>query len=362
MRGYKYRIFPTGEQSQLIDLTISHCRYVWNGFLALKEFRYNEFWEKLNYSDMSKLLTEIKKTDNFLNDVDTVALQQTLRQLDDTYKRFFKGLCKYPKFKSKKNPKNSYKTMKIKVEDGRIKIPKIGWLEFANSRNISGRIVSATISKTPASKYYISLTVDEAIEKLEPIDKEIEIGIDLGLKNFAVCSDGFEIKAPKPLWKYSARLKKLQRKLSKKPKKYTKNYEKLRLKIALLHEKIANIRKDFHHKLSTKLIRENQLICLETLNIKGMTKNHKLAKAILDCGFYSFVEMLKYKTNMYGRQIQFIDMFYPSSKTCSCCGNVKEQLLLSERVYVCEKCGAVIDRDYNASINILVEGKRLIRG
>lgn len=210
MKGYKYRIFPTEEQSQLIDLTISHCRYVWNGFLALKEFRYNEFWEKLNYSDMSKFLTEIKKTDNFLNDVDAVALQQTLRQLDDTYKRFFKGLCKYPKFKSKKNPKNSYKTMKIKVEDDRIKIPKIGWLQFANSRDISGRIMSATISKTPTNKYYISLTVDEAIEKLKPIDKEI--GIDLGLKTFVVCSDGIEIKAHKPLWKYSARLKKLQRK------------------------------------------------------------------------------------------------------------------------------------------------------
>lgn len=360
MRGYKYRIFPTEEQSQLIDLTISHCRYAWNGFLALKEFRYKEFGEKLNYADMSKLLTEIKKTDDFLYDVDAVALQQTLRQLDDAYKRFFKGLCKYPKFKSKKNPKNSYKTMKVEMEYNRIKIPKVGWLQFANSRDISGRVVSATISKTPTNKYYISLTVDETVEKLKPVGKEV--GIDLGLKTFAVCSDGFEIKAPKPLWKYSTRLKKLQRKLSKKPKRYTKNYEKLRLKIALLHEKIANIRKDFHHKLSTKLIRENQLICLETLNIKGMTKNHKLARAILDCGFYSFVEMLKYKANMYGRQIQFIDMFYPSSKTCSCCGSVKDNLLLSERTYICEKCGTIIDRDYNASINILVEGKRLIRG
>lgn len=360
IKGYKYRIFPTDEQKILIDKTISCCRYVWNGFLALKELRYNEFGESMNYSVMCKLLTEIKKSDDFLREVDSTALQQTLRQLDNTYKMFFKKVCRYPKFKSKKNPKDSYKSMKVKISGNQIVIPKVGKVDYANSRGINGRILSATISRTPTNKYFVSFTVDENVEHLPRTDKEI--GIDLGLKTFAVCSDGKEYTSPKPMWKYISRLKKLNRKLSKKRNKESNRYKKLKLKIALLHERIANIRKDFLHKLSTKLIQENQLICLEDLNVKGMTKNHKLAKAILDCGFGTFVGMLKNKANMYGRQIVQIDRWYPSSKTCHKCGAVKQDLTLKDRVYVCTECGEVIDRDLNASINILVAGRQLIRG
>ncbi len=360
MKGYKYRIFPTDEQKIQIDKTISCCRYVWNGFLALKEFRYKEFGETMNYNTMNKLLTEVKKADNFLHEVDSTALQQTLKQLDNTYKMFFKGVCKYPRFKSKKNPKNSYKSMSVKIKDNQIVIPKIGKVDYANSRSINGRILSATISRTPTNKYFVSFTVDEDVKHLLKTDKEV--GIDLGLKTFAVCSDGQEYKSPKPMWKYISRLKKLQRKLSKKKSKESNRYKKLKLKIALLHERISNIRKDFLHKLSTKLIQENQLICLEDLNVKGMTKNHKLAKAILDCGFGVFAEMLKNKANMYGRQIVQIDRWYPSSKTCSCCGHIKSDLKLSDRTYVCEECGIIIDRDFNASINILTVGRQLIRG
>lgn len=360
MKGYKYRIFPTDEQKMLIDKTIGCCRYVWNGFLALKEFRYKEFEETMSYNDMSKLLTEIKKTDDFLREVDSTALQQTLKQLDNTFKMFFKKVCKYPRFKNKKNPKNSYKSMNVKIKDSQIVIPKVGKVDYANSRNIKGRILSATISRTPTNKYFVSFTVDEDVEYLQKTDKEV--GIDLGLKTFAVCSDGKEYVSPKPMWKYIARLKKLQRRLSKKKNKKSNRYKKLKLRIALLHERIANIRKDFLHKLSTKLIQENQLICLEDLNVKGMTKNHKLAKAILDCGFGIFVEMLKNKASMYGRQIVQIDRWYPSSKTCSCCGHIKLDLKLSDRTYVCEKCGTIIDRDFNASVNILTVGRQLIRG
>lgn len=360
MKGYKYRIFPTDEQKILIDKTIGCCRYVWNGFLALKEFRYKEFEETMSYNTMCKLLTEIKKSDDFLQEVDSTALQQTLRQLDNTFKMFFKGVCRYPRFKSKKNPKNSYKSIKVKIKDNQIVIPKVGRVDYANSRYIKGRILSATISRTPTNKYFVSFTVDEDVEHLPKTDREV--GIDLGLKTFAVCSDGKGYTSPKPMWKYIARLKKLQRKLSKKKSKESNRYKKLKLKIALLHERISNIRKDFLHKLSTKLIQENQLICLEDLNVKGMTKNHKLAKAILDCGFGLFVEMLKNKANMYGREVVQIDRWYPSSKTCSCCGHIKSDLKLSDRTYVCEKCGTIIDRDFNASINILLEGRRLIRG
>ena len=309
---------------------------------------------------MSKLLTEVKKADNFLKEVDSTALQQTLKQLDNTYQMFFKKKCRYPKFKSKKNPKDSYKSMSIKIKDNQIVIPKVGKVDYAKSRDIGGRILSATVSKTPTNKYFVSFTVDEDIKPLPKTDKEI--GIDLGLKSFAVCSDGQEFKAPKPMWKYITRLKKLQRKLSKKKNKNSNRYKELKLRIALLHERIVNTRKDFLHKLTTKLIQENQLICLEDLNVKGMTKNHKLAKAILDCGFGTFVKMLKAKASMYGRQIIQIDRWYPSSKTCHKCGSVKKDLTLKDRVYICTECGEIIDRDLNASINILNIGKQSIRG
>lgn len=210
MKGYKYRIFPTDEQKILIDKTISCCRYVWNGFLALKEFRYKEFEETMSYNDMSKLLTKIKKADDFIREVDSTALQQTLKQLDNAYKMFFKKICRYPRFKSKKNSKDSYKSTGIKINDNQIIIPKVGKVDYANSRSINGRILSATISRTPTNKYFVSFTVDEDVEHFPKIDKEV--GIDLGLKTFAVCSNAQEYKSPKPMWKYISRLKKLQRK------------------------------------------------------------------------------------------------------------------------------------------------------
>ncbi len=360
IKGYKYRIYPNLEQIAIINKTISCCRYTWNGFLALKEFRYKEFGEKLNYTKMSSILTQIKKTDTFLTEVDSTALQQTLKQLDNTFTMFFKGHCKFPRFKSKKNPRDSYKSTTIKIKDGKIYIPKVGFVEYSNSRDIKGRVLSAVVSKSATNKYYVSFTVDESSEQLPRIEKEV--GVDLGLKIFAFTSDNEKYFAPKPLWKYTARLKKLQRKLSKKPSRASKNYEKLRLQIATLHERITNIRNDFLHKLTTKLIRENQSIYLEDLNVKGMSKNKKLAKAILDCGFGYFVQMLKTKGIMYGRTIHQIDRWFPSSKTCSCCGYYKADLKLTDRVFECPSCDNSVDRDYNASINILTEGIKSIRG
>lgn len=357
MKGYKYRIYPTDEQKKTIDNTTSCCRYIWNGFLALKEFRYKEFGDRLSFKDMSSILTDVKKADSFLKEADSTALQQTLKQLDETYKRFFKGLCKYPKFKSRKNPKDSYKSTTVKIKDDKVLIPKVGLVEVAWSRRFTGRAMSATISKTSTNKYFISFTVDETTEHLPKIDNEI--GIDVGLKTFAVCSDGIEYKSPKPLWKHIKRLKLLQRKLSKRNKQ-GKNYLKIKLKITQLHERIVNIRKDFQHKLSTKLIRENQSIYLEDINFSNWMKNKKWAKVVADNSFYSFISMLEYKAKMYGRNIQKVDKFFPSSQLCSCCGS-RQKLTLRDRLYKCE-CGLKIDRDYNASINILIEGRRLTRG
>ncbi|MGL5724071.1 RNA-guided endonuclease InsQ/TnpB family protein [Cetobacterium sp.] len=357
MKGYKFRIFPSESQKTIIENTFNCCRYVWNGFLALKEYKYRCFEENIYFKQMSAILTEVKKTDLFLKDVDSTALQQTLKQLDDTYKKFFKKLCNKPRFKSKNNPKNSYKSTNTKLKGDKVFIPKVGEVEVLWSRRFTGRIISATVSKSTTNKYFISFCVDENTPHLPQIDKEV--GIDLGLKTFAVSSDGLEVKAPKPMWKYLARFRKLQRRFSK--MKNSNNRLKLKLKIAKLHERVKNIRQDFLHKITTKLIRENQSIYLEDLNVSGMSKNKKLAKAILDCGFGYFVQMMKTKATMYGRTVFQIDRWFPSSKICSCCGNYKVDLKLSDRVYKCD-CGLEIDRDFNASINILLEGKKSIRG
>lgn len=384
MKGYKFRIFPSESQKIIIENTFNCCRYVWNGFLALKEYKHRCFEEKIYFKHMSAILTEVKKTDTFLKDVDSTALQQTLKQLDDTYKPWFKHIktkgitytkktlerCarqkrkpsifdseKHPRFKSKINPKNSYKSTNTKLKGDKVLIPKVGEVEVLWSRRFTGKIISATISKSATNKYFISFCVDETTVHLPQIDKEV--GIDLGLKTFAVGSDGLEVKAPKPMWKYLARLRKLQRRFSK--MKNSNNKLKLKLRIAKLHERVKNIRQDFLHKLTTKLIRENQSIYLEDLNVKGMSKNKKLAKAILDCGFGYFIQMMKTKATMYGRTVFQIDRWFPSSKICSCCGNHKVDLKLSDRVYKCG-CGLEIDRDFNASINILLEGIKSIRG
>lgn len=388
MKGYKYRIYPTKEQQEIIEKTFNCCRYVWNGFLALKEFRFKEFGEKLNYNKMSALLTQIKKSDIFLNEVDSTALQQTLKQLEEAYKKWFEFVKKngvkyspkviehlkrknkqptiidsevHPKFKNKNNPKNSYKTTNCKIKADKVLIPKIGLVDIIWSRKFNRKILSATISKTPTNKYFISFCVDEITSKLQPITKEI--GIDLGLKTFAVCSDGQEFKAPKPMWKNIARLKILQRKLSKKKNKKSNRYKKLKLQIALLHERIANIRKDFLHKLSTKLIQENQLICLESLDVKEMSEDKHIAKAITDSAFGTFAIMLKAKGKMYGRNVVQIDKYYASSQICSACGY--QNVLVKDtniRKWVCPQCGEEHDRDYNASVNILIEGKKYTRG
>lgn len=340
----------------MIDETISCCRYVWNGFLALKEFKYKNFQKKLSYSEMCNLLTQIKKTDTFLKQVDSTALQQTLKKLDNTYKMFFMGYCKYPKFKSKKISKNSYKSTTVKIKGNQILIPKVGMVYSNFSREIKGVITSAVISKTSTNKYFISFTVKEEFEELPKVKKIV--GIDLGLKSFAYLSDGTSIKTPKSIWKYAKRIKRLQKKLYKKKNNKSQRYYNLKLYIATLQERIDNIRNDFLHKLSTKLIRENQSIYLEDLNIRSMLKCKKLVMAIEYSGFNTFIKMLKLKSKMYGRTVVQINQNFPSSKICSKCGNLKLDLKFNDRFYNCD-CGLIIDRDYNAAINILSEGKKL---
>ncbi|MGL4904314.1 MAG: RNA-guided endonuclease InsQ/TnpB family protein [Cetobacterium sp.] len=347
-KGYKFRIYPTEEQKEKIEKNLNASRYIWNQFLALREFRYKNFEKKMNFASMCLILTEAKKAEEWLNEVDSISLQQTLRQLDDSYKRFFKGLSKFPHFKLKRNSKESY-TTKPNVKDGCVKLPKLGIIKIELSRDLKvDKIGMCTISKG-IDRYYISFNVEVTSKKYPKTGNKI--GIDVGIKTFATISTGEQFVIPKKIWKIENRIAFLQRKLSKRVKG-SSNYLKLKKAINKLYFQLANIRKDFQHKLSTNLVKKFDVIAIEDLNVKGMMKNRKLSRAIGRASFNSFFSMLKYKCREHDKDLKVLDRWFPSSKTCSCCGNYKADLKLSDRVYKCE-CGLEIDRDLNASINIL---------
>lgn len=329
----------------------------------------NEKQLKYKSKDTTKLKTEKEYKFEFewLKEVDSIALQQSRIDLKTAYDNFFRklkaGQSTNLKFKSKHNPKNSYRTISIsnsiRVEENRIKLPKLGFVKFRKSREVLGNIRSATVSKNILGRYYISVLCETEIQKLPEVDSQI--GIDLGLKDFCIISNNTKIPNPKYLRQSEQKLIKAQRKLSKRVKGSNNRFKQQKV-VFKLHEKIRNQRLDFLHKLSTKLINENQVICLEDLQVKNMVKNHCLAKSISDVSWSKFVEFLKYKSEWYGRKLVQVDKFFPSSKMCSNCGNIKSDLKLEDRVYHCPHCGLKIDRDYNASLNILREGLRILSG
>jgi len=354
LKAFKYKLNLNQNQKTYFDKTFDACRLVYNLALQTKIQYYQSTKKSLSGYDLIKQLPDLKKDCGWLKEPANMCLQQSILNMDNAYKRFYKG-AGFPKFKKKSSNQSCKYTENFDIDfnKNKILIPKIGWIKFSKDREFLGKIKSITISKNACNYYFASILVDTETVKHTAITKKI--GIDLGLKDFLTTSDGDKITNPKYLKSSEILLKKHQKRLNKKDKG-SNRYNKQKLKIAKIHYRITNQRKDFLHKLSTKLINDNQIIYLEDLNISGMIKNHCLAKAISDVSWSEFVRQLKYKADWYGRQIIQIGRFEPTSKKCNCCGWINHSLTLDIREWSCLDCGVIHDRDINAAINILKTG------
>ena len=358
-KGFKFRIYPNKTQQGQINRTLGCCRFVYNRFLSLRRDEWAKHRASVTYSQTSALLTELKRRKEYvwLNEADSMALQESLKNLERAYQNFFKKRANYPRFKSKHVRCQSYRTRNqskgIRIVGNKIKLPKIGEVKAKLSRGFGGKILNATVTRTASGKYYVSLCVEMDMDSLLGRNAGGMVGIDVGLKEFYTDSNGDSVANPKTLSEYERRLRREQRRLSRK-QKGSSNRAKQRIRVAAVHEKIYNVRTDFLHKESTRLVSENQVIAIESLNVKGMVRNHHLAKAISDASWSRFFSMLEYKGFEHGCEIRRIGTFYPSSQTCSCCG-YRNPLVrdLSVRDWTCPECGAHHDRDSNAAVNIL---------
>lgn len=364
-KSFKYRIYPNKEQEELIQKTFGCARFVYNEMLAFRKYVYETEGKGLSKFDCNNYCNRVLKIKyEWLKDVDKWSLTNSIFNMDNAYQNFFKEHSGFPKFKSKKDNRKSYTTtftnnsIKVSFDENRIKLPKLKWVKAKIHRDFVGIIKFATISQNPSGKYFVSVLVDCENFQLKSVDTVV--GIDLGIKDLVITSDGDKFENPKTLYKYEKKLAKAQRELSRK-QKGSKNRNKQRIKVARLNEKIANIRKDNLHKISHKLVYENQVIVSENLNVSGMVKNHHLAKSISDCSWCELTRQLQYKSEWCGRQYIKVDTYFPSSQNCSVCSYKNTETKdLSVREWNCPNCHTHHDRDVNAAVNILNEGIRLM--
>lgn len=350
IRAFKYRLTPTKAQSGLLDRHISGARFIYNLALETKKMAWAGNRIHLTGYDLSGQLPDLKKECEWLKELNAQSLQQAINNLDRAYSAFFKGISGFPKYKSKKHKTQSFNIpQRITVINRKLIIPKFqSGLSMIVHRPIVGVIRNATISKTTTGKYFVSILCETG-EECKPKPKVVEnrtVGVDLGIKSFAITSEGQVFENPKFLRKAQSKIKYIQRKLAKHKGKRTKH------KLVLLHEKVANQRKDFLHKVSSELVKNHDSIAIETLNVEGMLRNHNIALSIFDAGWGMFVSMLEYKAKWHGANILRIGQFEPSTKTCSCCGTINKELTLKDRKWACNGCGTMHDRDVNAARNI----------
>src|SRR5947208_6900939 len=358
-KAYKYRTYPTEEQANILARTFGCCRFVYNWALRQRTDAFFQRGERLYYNQLAVLLTELKKQEEtaWLSEVSSVPLQQSLRHLDTAFRNFFEGRAAYPTFHKKHCVQAATYASNAFTWDGanltlaRMDAPlDIHW---SRSLPTGCKPTTVTVSKDDAERYFVSLLVEEEIKHLPGVNKQV--GLDLGLKSMVIASDGHTYGNPKFFAQDEKKLAQAQRRHAKK-QKGGKNRRKAQLKVARIHARIADRRRDYQHKLSTKIIRENQVVCLESLHVKNMVNNHSLAKAISDVGWSEFVRQVEYKAEWYGRTLVKIDKWYPSSKRCFDCGHILDSLTLDVRYWTCPQCGVSHDRDINASKNILAAG------